>query len=141
MTRIRVSTISSSKFPASTAGNQNVPVPGFDPITQTWKISLASSLPVITHPVIVDGFTQANIAVPYRYPRQVSSAVQDLLIGGSPTGGTFTLTTLAAPAAWNDSADSLLNATQTSFTIRLGTDSRAWVTIFPSPSPHLESWK
>ena len=49
----------------------------------------------MTHSVTIDGFTQANIAVPYRYPNQVTSAVQDLLIGGGPTGGTFTLTTLA----------------------------------------------
>jgi Calx-beta domain len=83
------------EIPASTAGNQNVPVPGFDPITQTWKISLASSLPVVTHSVTIDGFTQASLAVPYRYPDQVTSAVQDLLIGGGPTGGAFTLTTLA----------------------------------------------
>ncbi len=83
------------EIPASTAGNLNVPVPGFDPITQTWQITLASALPAITHPVVIDGFTQANIAVPYRYPDQVTSAVQDLSIGGEPTGGTFTLSTLA----------------------------------------------
>ena len=83
------------EIPASTAGNQNVPVPGFDPITQTWTISLASPLPAITHPVTIDGFTQANIAVPYRYPDQVTSAVQDMIIGGDPTGGTFSLSTLA----------------------------------------------
>ncbi len=50
---------------------------------------------MITHPVTIDGFTQANTAVAYRYPDQVTSAVQDLIIGGSPTGGTFTLSTLA----------------------------------------------
>ena len=83
------------EIPASTAANLNVPVPGFDPITQTWQITLASPLPAITHPVTIDGFTQANIAVPYRYPDQITSAVQDLTIGGEPTGGTFTLSTLA----------------------------------------------
>ena len=29
------------EIPASTAGNQNIPVSGFDPITQIWTISLA----------------------------------------------------------------------------------------------------
>ena len=52
-------------------------------------------MPAITHPVTIDGYTQANIPVAYRYPDQVTSAVQDLIIGGGPTGGTFTLTTLA----------------------------------------------
>jgi hypothetical protein len=82
-------------IPASTAGNQNVPVAGFDPITQTWTITLESALPVITHPVTIDGFTEANTAVPFRYPDQITSAVQDLSIGGNPTGGSFTLSTLA----------------------------------------------
>ncbi len=83
------------EIPASTAGNQDTPVPGFDPVNQVWTISLASPLPLITHPISIDGFTQANVAVPYRYPDQISSAVQDVSIGGQPTGGTFTLSTLA----------------------------------------------
>ena len=83
------------EIPASTAGSQNIPVPGFDPVNQVWTISLASPLPAITHPISIDGFTEANIAVPYRYPDQITSAVQDLTIGGNPTGGTFTLSTLA----------------------------------------------
>jgi Calx-beta domain len=83
------------EIPASTAGNQNIPVPGFDPINQVWTITLASPLPVITHPVTIDGFTQASTPVDYRYPNQVTSAVQDMTIGGGPTGGTFSLSTLA----------------------------------------------
>ena len=82
-------------IPASTAPNLNVPVPGFDPITQTWTITLASPLPAITHSVAIDGYTQANLRVPYRYPDQVTSAVQNLFVDGIPTGGTFTLTTSA----------------------------------------------
>jgi hypothetical protein len=82
-------------IPASTAANINVPVPGFDPVTQTWQITLKTPLPPITHAVAIDGYTQANVAVPYRYPDQVSSAVQELLLGGGPTGGTFSLTTSA----------------------------------------------
>ena len=83
------------EIPASTAGNQNIPVPGFDPITQTWTISLASPLPVITIRSRSTGSPQANTAVAYRYPDQITSAVQDLTIGGEPTGGTFSLSTLA----------------------------------------------
>ncbi len=83
------------EIPASTAANLNVPVPGFDPITQTWTIAPASALPVITHPVTIDGYTEANTGLDYRYPGQITSAVQWLTIAGAPTGGTFTLTTSA----------------------------------------------
>jgi hypothetical protein len=80
-------------IPASTAPNLNVPVPGFDPGTQTWVISLATALPVITHPVWIDGYSQANYPVLFRYPDQVSSAVQSVSVFGIPSGGTFTLST------------------------------------------------
>ena len=83
------------EIPASTAANQNIPVAGFDPITQTWTISLQSPLPVITHPVTIDGFTEANTALAFRYPGQLTSAMQNLDIAGAPTGGTFTLSTFA----------------------------------------------
>jgi hypothetical protein len=82
-------------IPTSTAPNVNVPVPGFDPSTQTWQITPASPLPAITHAVSIDGYTQASIPVAYRYPDQVSSAVQQLILGGAPTGGSFNLTTSA----------------------------------------------
>ncbi len=82
-------------IPASTAPNLNVPVSGFDPVTQTWTITLDSPLPPITHSVAIDGYTQANLPVSYRYPDQISSAVQMLSILGGPIGGTFTLTTSA----------------------------------------------
>ncbi len=52
-------------------------------------------MPVITHPLTIDGFTEANTAVAYRYPNQVTSAVQNIIISGNPTGGSFTLSTLA----------------------------------------------
>jgi hypothetical protein len=80
-------------IPASTAPNLNVPVAGFDPLTQTWTIALASPLPPIVHAVSIDGYSQANFPVPYRYPTQVSSAIQSLSVTGIPSGGTFTLTT------------------------------------------------
>ena len=105
------------EIPASTAGNLNVPVPGFDPITQTWTINLASPLPAITHPVSIDGYTQASVGVPFRYPDQVSSAVQTLLVSGLPSGGSFTLTTSAPlpvgitpPIPYNATAAQVLSA-------------------------------
>jgi hypothetical protein len=82
-------------IPASTAANLNVPVSGFDPSTQTWTINLQSPLPQIEHSVSIDGYTQASFPVPFRYPNQVSSAVQMLLVNGMPTGGSFTLSTSA----------------------------------------------
>ncbi|MGO9469386.1 MAG: beta strand repeat-containing protein, partial [Isosphaeraceae bacterium] len=81
-------------IPASTAPGLNVPVPGFDPSTQDWTITLDSPLPAITRSeVSIDGYSQAHIGVPFLYPNSTSSAVQTLSILGSPTGGTFTLTT------------------------------------------------
>ena len=56
-------------IPASTAANLNVPVAGFDPIDQTWTITLQSALPVITHAVNIDGGTQAAIGVPLSLSR------------------------------------------------------------------------
>ncbi len=87
-------------IPASTAPLLDVPVPGFDPGTQTWRIKLLTPLPAITNTVSIDGYTEANdgVGMPYRYPNAVSSAMQSIALTGSPTGGTFTLTT-AAPFA------------------------------------------
>ena len=82
-------------IPASNAADLNVPVPGFDPNTQTWHIELNSALPVITHAVSIDGYSQANEPIPYRYSDELISAVQDLTVLGLPTGGTFTLSTAA----------------------------------------------
>src|SRR5271157_1695447 len=83
-------------IPASTAPLLDVPVPGFDPGTQTWTITLQSPLPAITNTVSIDGYTEAPLGVPYFYPNAVSSAVQSIALTGSPTGGTFTLT-IAVP--------------------------------------------
>jgi hypothetical protein len=83
------------EIPASTAPDLDVPVAGFDPTTQTWQIVMNGPLPVITHAMSIDGYSEANVAVPYLYPDQVSSAVQSLTISGDPTGGSFTLTTAA----------------------------------------------
>ena len=63
-------------IPASTAPLLNIPVPGFDPTTQTWTINLASPLPPITNQVDIDGYSQAHFPVPFRYPSAISSAVQ-----------------------------------------------------------------
>jgi hypothetical protein len=81
-------------IPASTAANLDEPVPGFDPVTQDWTIKLASPLPPITRPATIDGYSQGEIGVPFRYPSQVALAIQRLTVLGSPTGGSFTLTTL-----------------------------------------------
>src|SRR5271166_6687844 len=72
-------------IPASTAPNLNVPVPGFDPVTQVWQITLNSPLPPITHAVSIDGYSQANNPVPYRYSDELISDVQDLTVVGGPT--------------------------------------------------------
>src|SRR5262249_39609796 len=82
-------------IPASTDPDLDVPVPGFDPVTQTWRITPNTPLPAITNTVWLDGYTQAEAGVPFRYPSQVSLAVQSLTVLGSPTGGSFTLSTLA----------------------------------------------
>ncbi|MGD0041873.1 MAG: hypothetical protein ABSE84_15965, partial [Isosphaeraceae bacterium] len=92
-------------------GLQDVPVPGFDPETQTWRIQLATPLPAIKNTVSIDGYSQAHDGgVPFRYS-SLTSAVQDINISGSPTGGSFTLTTASplptnttAPIPWNASA-------------------------------------
>ena len=82
-------------IPASTAPLLNVPVPGFDPGSQTWTITLASALPAITAQTSLDGFSEAHFPVPYRYPSEVSTAVQNVTLTGAPTGGSYTLTTVA----------------------------------------------
>jgi hypothetical protein len=89
-------------IPASTAPLLNVPVGdtadgngGFDPGTQTWRIKLVTPLPVITNTVSIDGYTEANegVGMPYRYPNEVSSAMQAISVVA--LGGSFTLTTAA----------------------------------------------
>ncbi len=82
-------------IPTSTTPNLDVPVSGFDPSTQTWHIDVTSQLPAITRPTSIDGYSEANLGLFYNYPDQVSSTVETLTIGGTPTGGTFTLTTAA----------------------------------------------
>src|SRR5208337_475153 len=86
------------------------PVPGFDPGTQTWTITLQSPLPAITNTVSIDGYTEGNGGgVPYLYPSEVISAVQAILVNA--TGGTFTLTT-SAPLPPGTTGPIAYNATQ-----------------------------
>lgn len=47
------------------------PADGFDILTQTWRIELASPLPRITELVTIDSFTQAHFPVPFYYPTDV----------------------------------------------------------------------
>ena len=61
-------------IPASTAPNLDVPVAGFDAINQTWTITPDGPLPTITTPVDIDGFTEANVGMPYAYPDEIASS-------------------------------------------------------------------
>ncbi|MGA7499297.1 MAG: Calx-beta domain-containing protein [Isosphaeraceae bacterium] len=79
-------------IPASTVPNLDVPVPGFNPATQDWTITLSSPLPTIKRPVTIDGYSQGEFPIPFVYP-QGGGAIQTLEITGNPTGGSFTLTT------------------------------------------------
>ena len=98
-------------IPAAEFGDasHSVAVPGFDPTTQTWTIAVNSPLPTITHQVTIDGYTEGQTPIAFRYPNQLPT--QTLAISGGPTGGTFTLTTSAplpvgktAPIRFNASA-------------------------------------
>ena len=80
-------------IPASTAPLLDKPVTGFDPINQTWTISPQTPLPSIVYPVAIDGYTQAEYGVSFRYPDAISSAVQQVNLTGVITGGFFTLGT------------------------------------------------
>src|SRR5262245_23676870 len=106
-------------IPASTAPNLDVPVPGFDPGSQTWTIALASPLPPISNTISIDGYSQAHAGVPYRYPNSITSAVQTLSVLGSPTGGSFTLTT-SAPLPVGTTAAIPYNATAATVRAALG---------------------
>lgn len=104
-------------IPASTSPSLDVPVPGFNPATQDWTITLSSPLPPITHPVTIDGYSEAEVPIPYVYP--LGGLTQTLTISGNPTGGSFTLTTstplpVATTAAlpYNATADQIGAALQ-----------------------------
>ena len=90
--------------PNSIQFNIGVADPGFDPVSQTWKITLASALPPITDQVSIDGYTQAHAPVLYSYPSASSptqilsvpnssaaldgnNAQQRVIVDGSNTGG------------------------------------------------------
>jgi hypothetical protein len=70
-------------IPASTAPNLNGPVDGFDPNTQSWTIKPKTALPPITTQVTIDGYTEANVGVPYRYPGEFTDATQSLGVSGA----------------------------------------------------------
>ncbi len=65
----------------------DVPVPGFNQATQDWTITLSSPLPAITSPVTIDGYSQAEVGIPFRYPTEDSLAIQTLSVLGNPTRG------------------------------------------------------
>ena len=97
-------------IPAATDPLLAIPVPGFDPSTQTWTITLNSPLPAITQTVSIDGYSQAVSGVPFRYPSEVSSAVQVVTVASTITGGTFTLST-SAPLPQGTTGPIAYNAT------------------------------
>jgi len=113
--------------------SRSVAVPGFDPTTQTWRITPASPLPAITAQVTIDGYTQGQLPIAFRYPSQL--ATQQLSIAGSPTGGTFTLTT-SAPLPVGTTAPIPFNASpsqvQAALTAIVGTASDG-VRVFGGP--------
>ncbi len=84
------------EIPAGNAPPYNTPAPGFDPDTQTWTITPEGSLPEIKTPVDIDGYTEANVGVPYLYPDEISSSTQALAVIGG-VGGTFTLSDSILP--------------------------------------------
>jgi hypothetical protein len=76
----------------------------FNPATQDWTIALTEALPTITTPVDIDGFSQANVGIPYTYPDETEpteitsttntdQAIQGnnaqvrVIVDGSGTGG------------------------------------------------------
>ncbi len=95
-------------IPASTAANLDIPVAGFDPTTQTWTIALTTPLPPLMHQVTIDGYTEGQAGIPFRYPSQTQT--QTITIVGNPTGGTYTLTT-EAPLPVGTTASIPYNAT------------------------------
>ena len=66
---------------------------GFNPETQDWTIDVTNGpLPAITTPVTIDGFTQVQSEIAYRYPAEYTSEVQALVVNPLATTGTFVLT-------------------------------------------------
>ena len=67
---------------------KNIPgVVNFDLTNQVWTIDANSPLPPITNLVSIDGYTQKFVT-----SVQNPNVFQKVLLSGSPTGGTFTLT-------------------------------------------------
>ncbi|QDV38451.1 Calx-beta domain-containing protein [Tautonia plasticadhaerens] len=58
-------------IPTSNAPGRDVPVPGFDLSSQTWRIELASPLPALTDTTTIDGFSQADTPLSFFYPEDV----------------------------------------------------------------------
>src|SRR5208337_3807120 len=104
-------------IPASLDPNLNVPVPGFDPATQTWTINLQSALPAITDQVFIDGYSQGEFPIPYRYPSAFTE-IQILTVTGTPTGGSFTLSA-QSPLPLLTTGDMPYNATASEVQLQL----------------------
>ena len=98
-------------IPAATDSLLAIPVSGFDPTTQTWTINLLSPLPPINTTVTIDGYSQALTGIPFRYPSQITSALQTVVVTGIVTGGTFTLSTNGLPLPQGTTGPIAYNAT------------------------------
>jgi hypothetical protein len=106
-------------IPAAAGPFFDVPGPGFDPGSQTWTITLQSPLPTLTSPVTIDGLSQGQVPIPFRYPSEAGLAIQTLSVLGNPTGGTFELTGVPSnpfantvPIAWDATAAEVQAAIQ-----------------------------
>ena len=88
-------TTSPSPSPPRRPPDLNVPVPGFDPGTQDWTITLGQP-PADDHPAGFDRWIHPgeHASVP-SIRRRSARPFRSLSICGSPTGGSFTLTTSA----------------------------------------------
>jgi hypothetical protein len=80
-------------IPAALDSALAIPVPGFDPASQLWTISLLRPLPAVSGTTTIDGYTQAHAPIPFRYPAQFSfvNESQAFILTGDPTGGSFQL--------------------------------------------------
>ena len=98
--------------------------------------SPSGALPTITNSVTIDGYSQAEVGIPFRYPTEAGLSIQTLSVLGNPTGGTFSLTGLPSapftptpPIPWDATAAQVQAAIES--VIGAGT-----VTVTGGPAPN-----
>lgn len=72
------------QIPAATDPALLVPAAGFDPIRQLWTIALLSPLPAITDQLVLDGYSQGHVGVPFRYATGGVANAEPSLITSRP---------------------------------------------------------